>query len=103
MCIRDRRRGAQVFFREDSASSHTLACALQTALNSMPECVRTSEALRGDYYVLNCSDYPSVIVECGFLSNTEDEALLVSAEYQRRLAETICAGTLAFLAAASSS
>lgn len=97
------RRGAQVFFREDSASSHTLACAIQTALNSMPECVRTSEALRGDYYVLNCSDYPSVIVECGFLSNAEDEALLVSAEYQRRLAETICAGTLAFLATASSS
>ncbi len=96
------RRGAQVFFREDSALSHTLACAIQTALNSMPECVRTSEALKGDYYVLNCSDYPSVIVECGFLSNAEDEALLVTEEYRQRLAETICAGTLAFLAAASS-
>ena len=96
------RRGAQVFFREDSALSHTLACAIQTALNSMPECVRTSEALKGDYYVLNCSDYPSVIVECGFLSNAEDEALLVSAAYQQRLAQTICAGTLAFLASASS-
>ena len=96
------RRGAQVFFREDSSSSRTLACAIQTALNSMPECVRTSEALKGDYYVLNCSDYASVIVECGFLSNAEDEAMLVTEGYRQRLAETICAGTLAFLAAASS-
>ena len=96
------RRGAQVFFREDSESSRTLACAVQTAFNNMPECVRRSEALKGDYYVLNCSDYPSVIVECGFLSNAEDEALLVSAAYQQRLAQTICAGTLAFLASASS-
>ena len=93
------RRGAQVFFREDSASSRTLACAVQTALNEMPECVVRSEALRGDYYILNCSDYASVIVECGFLSNAADEALLCSGEYRARLAEVICRGTLAFLAA----
>ena len=96
------RRGAQVFFREGNELSYTLACAIQTALNAMPECVRASDALKGDYYVLNCSEHPSVIVECGFLSNSEDEALLVSDAYQLRLAETICSGTLAFLAAASS-
>ena len=92
------RRGAQVFFREDSALSRSLACAVQAQLNAMPECVSPSQALRGDYYVLNCSDHPSVIVECGFLSNAADEALLVTREYQARLAEVICAGTVAFLA-----
>ncbi len=96
------RRGAQVFFREDNENARTFACAIQTALNEMPECVRPGEALKGDYYVLNCSDYASVIVECGFLSNARDEALLVSEQYQTRLAQTICAGTLAYLAAASS-
>lgn len=69
------RRGAQVFFRNDSSSSRTLACAIQTAFNEMPETAKKYSALAGDYYVLNCSDYPSVIVECGFLSNPEDEAL----------------------------
>ncbi len=93
------RRGAQVFFRETNELSHTLACSIQTALNEMPECVERSEALKGDYYVLNCNDYPSVIVECGFLSNAADEALLVTKEYQKRLAEVICQGTIAFLAA----
>ena len=95
------RRGAQVFFRESNELSHTLACSIQTALNEMPECVVKSEPLKGDYYVLNCNDYPSVIVECGFLTNAADEALLLTQEYRRRLAETICAGTLAYLAAMS--
>ncbi|MDE7158319.1 MAG: N-acetylmuramoyl-L-alanine amidase, partial [Clostridiales bacterium] len=74
------RRGAQVFFREDNEQSFTLACMIQTSLNSMPECVKQTSPLKGDYYILNCNDYPTVIVECGFLSNTEDEALLLSEE-----------------------
>ncbi len=93
------RRGAQVFFREDSAPSRSLATHIQTSLNAMPECVKQSNALKGDYYVLNCSDYPSVIVECGFLSNAEDEKLLVTEEYQRKIAAAILKGSLAFLTA----
>ena len=93
------RRGAQVFFREDSAPSRSLATHIQTSLNAMPECVKQTNALKGDYYVLNCSDYPSVIVECGFLSNAEDEKLLVTEEYQRKIAAAILKGSLAFLTA----
>ena len=96
------RRGAQVFFRADSDTSHALANSVQSALNEMPECVKKSEALAGDYYVLNCSDYPSVIVECGFLSNPEDDALLNSADYQLKLVETIRLGALGYLSASAS-
>lgn len=96
------RRGAQVFFRPSDARSRTLACAVQAALNAMPECVRRSEPLAGDYYILNNSACPAVIVECGFLSNAADEALLLDAAYRERLAETVCAGTLSYLAALTS-
>ena len=92
------RRGAQVFFREDLAGSKTLACAVQTALNAMPECVKKTDALVGDYYILNCSAAPAVIVECGFLSNPDDEALLLDGGYRQRIAETVASGVLAFLA-----
>ncbi len=92
------RRGAQVFFREDSERSAALARSIQTSLNTMPECVKQTDALKGDYYVLNCSDYPSVIVECGFLSNAEDEALLVTQVYQEKIAAAILSGSLSFLA-----
>ena len=96
------RRGAQVFFRNDSSSSRTLACAIQTAFNEMPETAKKYSALAGDYYVLNCSDYPSVIVECGFLSNPEDEALLITQDYQKKVASVIAQGALSYLACGSS-
>lgn len=95
------RRGAQVFYRESSERSRTLACMIQSSLNAMPECVKKSAPLAGDYYVLNCSDYPSVIVECGFLSNAEDEGLLVTEDYQRKIAAAVTEGALTFLASAA--
>ncbi len=95
------RRGAQVFFREDSAESKTLACMIQSQFNEMPECVKRSEPLKGDYYILNCSDYPSVIAECGFLSNAEDEALLVTQEYRKKIADAIVRGALGYLSSAA--
>lgn len=46
----------------------------------------------GDYYVLRESIAPAVIVECGFLSNPEDEALLQQEAHQQALAEGIAEG-----------
>ena len=48
--------------------------------------------------MLNCTEYPSVIVECAFLSNAEDEALLLTEEYRGKLADAVFAGALAWLA-----
>ena len=96
------RRGGQVFFRAGSERSQALACMIQDSLNGMEECVKKSSPLAGDYFILNCSDYPSVIVEGGFLSNAQDEALLVTRGYQKKLAAAIARGALAFLASAAS-
>lgn len=94
------RRGAQVFFREGNARSAALAGSVQAALNAMPECVKQTSALRGDYYILNCSDFASVIVECGFLSNVEDEKLLLDGTYRKKLVSAIASGAMSFLASA---
>lgn len=93
------RRGAQVFFRESSSGGRALAERIQTSLNEMPECVKRTQALAGDYFILNCSETPSVIVECGFLSNAEDEALLLDEGYREKLCAAILQGTLSYLAA----
>ena len=63
----------------------------------MPECVRPSDALKGDYYMLNCSDYPSVSVECGFLSNPEEAELLTEKEYQEKVTDAVVSGVLEYL------
>lgn len=95
------RRGGQVFFRAKNERSYTLACAIQDSLNGMDESVRKCQPLAGDYYILNCSEYPSVIVEGGFLSNIEDEALLTDGRYQKTLAAAIAKGVLTFLSTAT--
>ena len=92
------RRGAQVFYKKSDERAKTLANCVQNSFNSMEQAVRTCNPLIGDYYILNCSEIPSVIAECGFLSNPEDEALLITDEYQDDLAYAIFKGVVDYLA-----
>ncbi len=90
------RRGGTVFFDKNSESGKRLAADIQAALNDMEECVSENDALVGDYYMLKCTESPSVIVECGFLSNADDEALLTSPEYQKKIAYAIFKGAVGY-------
>ena len=90
------RRGGQVFYNGSSESGKLLAQSIQSSINGMEQAVRQSSALTGDYYMLKCTESPSVIVECGFLSNVEDEALLISKEYQKSIAYAIFKGAVSY-------
>lgn len=93
------RRGIQVFYQRNSEEGKTLAELIQTNANvlNMREVGREFSALSGDYYILNCSGYPSVIVECGFLSNPEDEVLMLDPSYREELAFIIFCGINSYL------
>jgi len=89
-------RGAQVFYDKDSERGKELAQTIQLFLaKNIQHCDRN--IMTGDYYILNCTHKPAVIVECGFLSNAADEALLITAEYQEKLAYNIFCAVVAFL------
>ena len=90
------RRGGQVFYRQGDAAARTLAEGIQRQLNALGG--GSYAPLAGDYYVLNCTRYTSVIVECGFLSNPQEEALLCTEAYRRSLARAVFYGALAFFA-----
>lgn len=92
-----RRRGAQVFFKKGDMVSENLAFCMQKSVNNLYDGVKDYSALTGDYYVLNCSDYPSVLVECGFLSSPEDEKLLITEEFQEKTAYYIFCGIVKYL------
>jgi N-acetylmuramoyl-L-alanine amidase len=92
------RRGLQAFWA-DSGKSKELAVSIQNAVNrnvNFPRAGRNLLQLYGDYYILKCTDAPSVLIECGFLSNSEDEALLVSEEYRKELCYYIYAGAMVY-------
>ena len=95
------RRGAQVFFKKGDENAKLLAASIQKNFNDMEEAVRECSILTGDYYILNCTEYTSVIAECGFLSNPEDEALLINENYQDKIAYNIFKGIVGYLAQSS--
>lgn len=90
--------GPQVFYYKTSEKGRELALVLQNRLNSMPECVKQrSIKANGDYYLLLNVSCPIVIAETGFLSNWEEAQMLVTEEYQDRLAWELCLGILEYL------
>ncbi len=92
------RRGAQCFFEQTSDASVRLAETIQNALNPLNEreLSKTYSALKGDYFMLKCSYAPSAIVECGFLSNPEDDRLLNTPSYRTEIARAIADAILAY-------
>ena len=76
-----------MFYHGESEPSKAAAECFQSALNRDLSCDRAAKT--GDYYILNCTEFPSVIVECGFLSNAAEEKKLVTAVYQEKIAYTI--------------
>jgi N-acetylmuramoyl-L-alanine amidase len=92
------RRGMQVFFWGEQ--SRPIATTLQGLLNdnfNVPDVKRNFSSLRADKYLLTECPCPSVIVECGFLSNPIDEQNLLAEDYLNHLADVICSGIVASL------
>lgn len=90
--------GAQVFYYQDSEEGARLAECIQNQLIAGvdPENTRVPKS-NMNYYMLKNSPAPIVIVECGFLTNAEEEAKLGTVEYQRKLAWNIYLGTMHYI------
>lgn len=89
--------GAQVFYEKGSDDGEKLATSIQDALNSGLGSSTKRLAKPGDYFILKVTKNPSVIVECGFLSNHDDEKKLLDADYRKKIADCIYKGICAYL------
>lgn len=91
-------KGAQVFYSPNTIESKTLAECIQKSTVSLIQPENERIAKKGDktIYLLKNSSIPSVIVECGFLSNKEDLTLLKDKEYQLKMAFSIYCGILEY-------
>lgn len=88
-------RGAQVFYQVGEETSKQLAQTIQNEM--IKNLVEAREFCNhSDLYILQCTKNPSVVVEGGFLSNPEEEALLITDEYQAKLAYSVFCGILKF-------
>lgn len=89
-------RGAQAFYKTGSKDGKILADNVQSQLCSMIDYTKSGGKV-GDYYIVNCTDIPSVLIECGFLSNEVEEKLLVSTDYQDKICYAITCGIVRYL------
>ena len=90
--------GAQVFYYTTSLPSKSLAELLQSLLIQKLDPTNHRQAKANDsYYLLKKTSLPIVIVECGFLSNPNEAALLKSESYQDQIAWILHLGILQYL------
>lgn len=86
--------GAQTFFPPGSADSQRLAACIQKCLKDMVDPTNNRVSLVKKEPIIILKDYKTTtaIVECGFLSNREEEMKLQSDEYRQKIAEAIAEG-----------
>jgi N-acetylmuramoyl-L-alanine amidase len=91
-------RGLQVYYSENHENSILLA---QTVQSVAEEALRNTNGRKvkpaGDsIYVMANLEIPAVLVECGFLSNLEETALLKTENYQKKLAVCLFASLIRY-------
>lgn len=87
--------GGQIFYTENECSM-ALAGNIQEIFASAlsPESTRAANIIGDDIYLFREISCPAVLVECGFMSNPGDFALLNTESYRNKLALVIMAGYL---------
>ena len=86
-------KGAQVFYQSTSEEGKKFAGIMQKKIAS---CINDGnhriEKANSDYYILKNSSPVAIIVECGFLSNPQEAALLSDDKYQKKMSSAIAQG-----------
>ena len=87
--------GWQTFYNKNSEAGRKLATSIQNNLNEaiQKENKRVASKIE-NIYIINNVEIPTTIVECGFLSNPEEEKKLLDDSYQNRLAWGIYNGII---------
>ncbi len=87
--------GWQTFYKDGNEKSTSLATCIQNNLNTTINTPNNRQPLKLDnIYIMKYVEIPIALVECGFLSNQEEESKLVTDEYQSKLAWGIYNGIM---------
>ena len=91
-------KGAQTFYYEKSEEGKILAETIQASMiQRLDKDNKRMAKSNESYYLLKRTPTPTVIVECGFLSNPEEADLLITKDYQERVAWSVHMGIMQYL------
>lgn len=83
--------GMETYYHQKSGTGKELAELIQAQL-AMLQADNKRKARAGDYYLINQTKMPAVIVEVGFISNPKERRLLSSETYRNKIASAIGTG-----------
>lgn len=94
-------KGIEVFFSENGDQRSRVSSSRQLADAVLSRVIDRTRAVsrgvkRGNFFVIRETSMPSILVEGGFISNTEERALLRSRDYQDKIARGIANGIDAY-------
>lgn len=83
--------GPQVFYNKENGG---IANTIQKIMNKELEGDRKIKRIPDDTYMYSKLKNPGVLIECGFLSNSNERTLLLTEKYQKKLAKSIANGVV---------
>ncbi len=91
--------GAQVFYSPDNNESREFGETIQRSLIDVldPNNNRSAKEDAGSIFILKNAKIPSVLIECGFLSNDKEEKLLNTEKYRQKIAWAIFCGMINYI------
>ena len=91
--------GAQVFYSGENPESKLLAESIQSGIISLlqPKNNRVIKQATKDIYILYHTSKPAVLVECGFISNSSEAAMLSNDKYQNKIAFAVAISSIKYL------
>lgn len=97
-------QGLQIYYSNNHPDSQRLAADLQGAVQNRlsPDNHREIKSATSSIYILHRIQIPAILIECGFISNREESALLQDENYQNKLIAIIADGLTRQLATAKS-
>ena len=89
--------GWQTFYKQGSEEGKKLAISIQNNLNETIQKENKRVPMKiSNVYIIKQVEIPTAIVECGFLSNPEEEQILQQEIYQEKLAWGIYNGIIEY-------
>lgn len=91
--------GLQVWYSKNDSSSKALANLIQSKVKAtlQQSNKRTIKEATSSIFLLHNATFPAVLIECGFLSNTDDARALSNADYRHQLTKTIFSAIMDYI------
>lgn len=91
-------RGAEILYSNNFIQSTLLAQLIMDEIKTIDpkNQTRNIKEANKSLFLMKYATLPAVIIECGFLTNPQEEQLLKSKDYQTRLACAICDGIIKY-------